>query len=169
LSRSRFYRLCIVALPCCIYHGATRAQTSVQPVTWAASANAETAAKPAELLKLNLEAQVAEGWHVYGLHQVDGGPTPLRITVDEQSAVQTAGTPTGTPPVRKRDPSFGLDTELYLHSFGLQIPVQVKPHTAPGSQQIAVNVRFQACNDHVCLPPKTVHLTVPVQIPPSAP
>jgi thiol:disulfide interchange protein DsbD len=153
-----------LALSGFLHAGGATAQTPVPPVVWAVSASPGTAAKTAGLLTLDLDAQVAEGWHVYGLHQVDGGPSPLRITVDEQGVVQTAGSPTGTVPTRRRDASFGLDTELYLHPFSLHVPVQVKPHTAPGSQQIAVNVRFQACNDHVCLPPKTVRLTVPVQI-----
>ncbi len=118
---------------------------------------------------MDLAAHVDEGWHVYGLNQVDGGPTPLRITVDPNGVVQSAGTPSGTPPTKKHDSSFDLDTEMFIHPFTLHVPVQVKPHTAAGSQDIGLNVRFQACNDHVCLPPRTVHLTVPVQIPAGTP
>ena len=145
--------------------GAAVAQTAPQPVSWSVSANAGTAVKPGARLTLELDAHVDEGWHVYGLHQVDGGPTPLRITVDPNSAVQAAGTPSGTAPTKTRDKSFNLDSEVYLRSFNLHVPVEVKPASAAGSLEVAVNVRFQACNDHVCLPPKTVHLTVPVQIP----
>lgn len=169
MSGSLSLTFCILALSGFIYAGRTTAQTPVQPVTWSVSANAGTGPKLEGHLTLDLVADVTDGWHVYGLHQVEGGPTPLRITVDEQGIVQTAGVPTGTAPARKRDASFGLDTELYLHPFSLHIPLQIKPRTSAGSQQIALNVRFQACNDRVCLPPKTVHLTVPIQIPAETP
>ena len=139
------------------------AQTLAQAVSWSASAG--TAAKPGSRLILNLSAQVEDGWHVYGLNQVEGGPMPLRITVDPNGFVQPAGNPSGTLPTKKHDSSFDLDTEIFVHPFTLHIPVQVKPHAAAGSQDIALNVRFQACNDRVCLPPRTVHLTAPIQIP----
>jgi DsbC/DsbD-like thiol-disulfide interchange protein len=147
---------------------AAAAQSPAQPVSWSVSASAGTVAKPGTHLTLNLAAQVEDGWHVYGLNQADGGPTALRITVDPDGIVQSAGTPSGTPPMKKHDASFDLDTEVFVHPFTLHVPVQVKPHAAAGSQDIALNVRFQACNDHVCLPPRTVHLTVPVQIPAGA-
>ena len=158
-------RLKFVGLLGCLSCVAAAAQISVQPVSWSVSASSRIAAKPGSYLTLDLAAHVDEGWHVYGRNQVDGGPTPLRITVDPNSIVQPAGTPSGTHPTRKHDASFDLDTEVFVHPFTLHVPVQVKPHAAAGSQDIALNVRFQACNDRVCLPPRTVHLTVPVQVP----
>jgi DsbC/DsbD-like thiol-disulfide interchange protein len=148
---------------------AAGAQAPPQPVSWSVTAVAVTAAKPGVRLTLDLAAHMDEGWHVYGLHQVEGGPTPLRITVDPNGAVQSAGVPSGTPPTKTHDKSFNLDTEVYLNSFSLHVPVQINPQPAAGNQEVAVQVRFQACNDHVCLPPKTVHLTVPVQIPTGTP
>jgi DsbC/DsbD-like thiol-disulfide interchange protein len=159
-------RLEIIAFLGYLVSAVAAAQTPVQPVSW--SARAEVDAKPGSHMIVSLSAQVEEGWHVYGLNQVEGGPTPLRITMDPNGIVQPAGTPSGTPPVKKHDVSFDLDTEVFARPFTLRVPVQVKPHTAVGSQDIAFNVRFQACNDHVCLPPRTVHLTVPVQIPADA-
>lgn len=142
---------------------AAAAQSSPPPVTWTVSATAGTARSGSQLT-LHLAAKLEDGWHVYGVNQVEGGPTPLRITVDPNDAVQSAGTPSGTPPTKKHDASFDLDTEVFLHPFTLHIPLHVKPHSDPGSRDIALNVRFQACNDRICLPPKTIHLTVPVQI-----
>jgi DsbC/DsbD-like thiol-disulfide interchange protein len=142
------------------------AQGPPQPVTWSVSASGGPTARTGNHITLDLAAHLEEGCHVYGLNQVDGGPTPLRITVDANGVAQTAGTPSGTPPTKKHDSSFDLDTEVFVNPFTLHIPVQLKPHTATGTQDIALNIRFQACNDHVCLPPRTVHLTVPVQVPP---
>jgi len=162
-------RLRFLALLGCATCVAAAAQGPFQPVRWSISASPVTSAKDGARLTLDLSAQFADGWHVYGLNQVDGGPTPLRIVVDPNGVVQPAGTPSGTLPTKKHDTSFDLETEVYLKSISLHVPVQVKPHTPAGNQEVGVNVRFQACNDHVCLPPKTVHLTVPVRIPSGTP
>jgi len=164
-----FVRLRFLALLGCATCVAAAAQGPFQPVRWSISASPVTSAKDGARLTLDLSAQFADGWHVYGLNQVDGGPTPLRIVVDPNGVVQPAGTPSGTLPTKKHDTSFDLETEVYLKPFNLHVPVQVKALTAAGNQEVGVNVRFQACNDHVCLPPKTVHLTVPVRIPSGTP
>lgn len=148
---------------------AAAAQATVQPVSWSASRKDASAARPGSKLTVDVQAQVEAGWHVYGLRQADGGPTPLRVTVDPTGVVLSGGMPSGTSPTRTHDKSFDLETEVYLRSFSLHVPVEVKPGSPTGSQQVGVNVRYQACNDHVCLPPKTVHLTVPVQIPSDTP
>jgi DsbC/DsbD-like thiol-disulfide interchange protein len=111
-----------------------------------------------------LSAEIQDGWHVYGLGQLPGGPTPLRVTIDENEIVQATGNVTGSAPQKKHDPSFDLETQLYTHSFALQVPTEVKPHTANGKQLIPVNVHFQACSERICLPPRTVHLSVPIEI-----
>jgi DsbC/DsbD-like thiol-disulfide interchange protein len=141
------------------------AQGPLQPVTWTLTANPSDA-KPGDALTVDLNAELDSGWHVYGLNQLEGGPTPLKITVDPNSPAQLAGTPSGTPPVKQHDTSFDLDTETFLHPFTLHVPLRLKPNMPPGSQDITLNVRFQACNDHVCLPPKTIHLTASVRVAP---
>jgi hypothetical protein len=44
------------------------------------------------------------------------------------------------------------------------LPLQLAAHAAGGSQQIPVSVRFQTCNDRICQPPKTVHLSAAVSV-----
>ena len=141
---------------------AATAQAPLQPVTWTITANP---AQPGGSLSIDVTAKFDEGWHVYGLNQAEGGPTPLRITTDPNGSFQLAGTPSGSLPVKQHDKSFDLDTETFVHPFTLHVPVRVKPNSPAGNQDVALNVRFQACNDRVCLPPKTVHLTATVRVP----
>jgi DsbC/DsbD-like thiol-disulfide interchange protein len=140
------------------------AQVPMQPVQWAGSAIPGTPAEQGSTIKIELSAEVQEGWHVYGLTQAPGGPTPLRVTLDENGVVQVVSVKSGTPSTKKHDPSFDLETEFYPGSFSLDIQTQVKQHAPSGNQSIPVSVRFQACNDRTCLPPKTVHLSVPIEI-----
>src|ERR1700731_375552 len=85
------------------------AQTPIQPVQWTGSATSKSTAEPGKKIPLDLSAEIQEGWHVYGLEQSPGGPTPLRVTLDENEGVQLAGAISGTDPVRKHDPSFDLE------------------------------------------------------------
>jgi thiol:disulfide interchange protein DsbD len=113
---------------------------------------------------IELSAAVQRGWHAYGLAQLPGGPTPLRVTLDANQVGEIAGPTSGTVPVKKHDAAFDLDTEVYEESFRLRLPVEINQHAAPGRSQVPVSVRFQACNDRVCLPPRTVHIPVPIKI-----
>jgi thiol:disulfide interchange protein len=141
------------------------AQGPIQPVQWKGSLESGSAATPGSKGVLEVSASIQEGWHVYGLTQPPGGPTSLRIALDENAIAQSAGAPSGSAPVKKHDPSFDLDTQVYLHSIILHLPFQVKADSPAGKQALPVSVRFQACSDQMCLPPRTVHLSVPIEVP----
>ena len=140
------------------------AQAPVPPVQWSASSAPQAPLKRGSSITIELAADVQEGWHVYGLVQAPDGPTPLRVALDENATAEAAGTVSGTEPVRKQDSSFHVETQLYEKPFSLRIPAQIRQQAAGGRQSIPVSIRFQSCNDRVCLPPRTVHLTVPVDV-----
>jgi hypothetical protein len=142
------------------------AQAEEPTVDWVTSWTAGTDAKAGARGTLELSGSVQDGWHVYALNQRPGGPTALRVTIEDNPVATLAGTPSGTQPERRQDPSFGLETQFYSHSFALHVPVALKPGVAAGGQGIPVNVRFQMCSARECRPPKTVHLSVPVGAPP---
>jgi len=130
-------------------------------VRW--SALLRPAAGSKSLVTVELSGDVQAGWHVYGLKQVPDGPTPLKVQLDANPVARTAGPISGSVPERKFDPSFGRTTEFYSAPFKLYLPVHLTSSTAPlGSRAVSVSVRFQSCNGEVCVPPKTVHLSVAV-------
>ena len=163
-ARMKFRRIRFgLALGLCLCT-AGAAQAPVQPVQWEGVAIPKTPVKQGSRFAVELSAAIQNGWHVYGLEQVPGGPTPLRVALEENDAVQIAGTTSGTTPIKKHDPSFELETQFYTQSFTLHIPLQVKQHSATGKQSIPVSLRFQACSDRTCLPPRTVHLSIPIEV-----
>ena len=139
----RFHFWFILGICLCV---AVIAQGPIQPVQWGGSVATKV------------------GWNVYGLVQPSGGPTPRHVALDDNEAAQAAGAVSGTAPTRKHDPSLDLETQVYTRSFILHLPVQVKQHPAAGKQSVSVSVRFQACSDRICLPPRTVHVPVPIEI-----
>ena len=134
--------------------GPSTVSWSVQPVT----------AKQGGALKLTLNGTIAPGWHVYALKQLPGGPTPLLVALEANSAATAAGTPAGSPAKTVHDPAFDLDTQFYADAFSLTVPLRLKSYLPAGPQQIPVSVRFQTCNGRICQPPRTVHLSATVNL-----
>lgn len=111
----------------------------------------------------NISASIGGGWHMYSITQGAGGPIPTRISVAE-GVFKAAGGASGSAPKREMDPNFGIMTEFYAGSASFSIPVSTDGSTAPGTQTLTINVRYQVCNDTMCLPPKTVKVSAPVEI-----
>jgi len=137
---------------------------AAQTVNWTITADPEEAVKQGGRVTLTLHGEVADGWHVYALKQLPNGPTPLRVTLDQNDVATASGAPVGSPATKIHDQGFNLDTQFYSHAFTVALPLQIAAQSASGTQQIPVSVRFQTCNDRVCQPPKTVHLTAAISI-----
>ena len=134
------------------------------PVSWSIKANAGRALKPGDKLNVQVIAQIEGGWHIYSLTQGAGGPIPLRITVPDGQPFKLAGSAKGPAPRVKMDPNFGINTETYDGSASFNVPLMVAADAQPGAQNVQVNVRYQACSDTLCLPPKTAKLSAPVEL-----
>ena len=120
-------------------------------------------AKAGEKLTAQITAAIGGGWHLYSITQGTGGPVPTRITVDE-GVFKAAGAVRGSAPQKQMDPNFGIATETYTGSASFSVPVAVDSSAQTGAQTLSVSVRYQACNDKVCLPPKTLKVSAPVEI-----
>jgi DsbC/DsbD-like thiol-disulfide interchange protein len=172
----RWWKLLFLATPLLLglsFSGATavHAEAAATPspedrVQWAAALNSTGAVKAGETATVELSGTIKDGWHVYALTEPPGGPTALRVTLDDNEVALAAGTASGTPPRKRHDPSFGLETKFYTHAFTIRLPVQLKQQSTAGRQSIPVSVRFQTCSDRECQPPTTIHLLVPVDVSP---
>jgi hypothetical protein len=144
----------------------SHAQTPPDRVQWSAALGPTGNIKSGSTVTLEIHGAIEDGWHVYALTEPSGGPIALRVTLDENDIVQAAAAVSGTPPSKHRDPSFGLETQFYTHSFTIRLPVIVK--AAVGRQQVPVSVRFQTCSDRECQPPTTARLTVTFEVLPAS-
>ena len=110
--------------------------------------------------KAVLTATIEEGWHLFSLDQPTGGPTATSIKATEGSDVEITGKITNPRPIVKADPLFPdengrpLETRYFENSVAFEIPIR----TAKGRDQVAFDVRYQACNATLCLPAKTVRV-----------
>jgi hypothetical protein len=149
--------------------GNSPAQVPYQTVQWSATLVTRNAVlKRGDTATVKLSAEVLEGWHVYAAEQLPDGPTPLRVSLDNNAVAQVSGALSGTAPESQYDSSFGFVTRFYAHSFTLYLPVRLQAHSVAGSQSIPLSVRFQTCNGQVCQPPTTVRLSAQIELPPHA-
>ena len=144
--------------------GSAGADNPDEVVRWAASVTSVPGLARGGTAMLDLSGKIQEGWHVYALRQHAGGPTPLRITLDANPIASATGPASGTAPETVRDAHFGFDTQLYTGPFVVHLPVRVGQDLVAGRQLIPVSVRFQACSDRECLLPRTVHLSVSIDV-----
>jgi hypothetical protein len=140
-------------------------ETAGDAVSWTAAPPSSDAIRQRGAVTLTVSGSVREGWHVYSLQQLPDGPTALRVTVDANAIATAAGAVAGSAPTRILDPRFGLETQFYSHAFTLRVPVRLAAHLVAGRALIPVSVRFQTCNDEICRPPRTVRLSVPIDVP----
>ena len=128
--------------------GATRAPAQSSPVSWSASARAR-----GDSAAFALTARIATGWHLYSLSQPPGGPIATRISA--VSPARIIGDITAPSPALAIDKSFGIMAETYDSSVTFR-GAAISATGAP----LALRVRFQTCDDRVCLPPNTVDVSV---------
>ncbi len=128
----------------------------LNPVTWTVSAPAQ--AKAGGRLTAKLTARIADGWHLYSLKELDGGPIPTSIAVPSGQPFRLGGQIDAPVPITAREESFGMDVEFYLGEVEFGVPLEAASDAKTGPAKLAVIARYQACDNKQCLPPKTARL-----------
>jgi hypothetical protein len=135
-----------------------------EPVTWAASIDGPDAVAQGSVVRVDVEARSGRGWYFYSATQPAGGPIPARIQLADSTIFRQAGPLVGSDPSRSFDSVFGINLEKYPGRASFTLPVRVPPDGISGRHEIRISALYQACNDTICLSPRTVVLTVPVVI-----
>jgi thiol:disulfide interchange protein len=150
----------------CFFALASLAGAAEDPVQWTLAFDAKSAAPGSHVLG-KLTGTIQPHWHVYSMTTPPGGPNPTTAGIADNPAV--AGFKIyQAKPVRKLDPSFGIDTETFADQYVLLFDIELKKDAAAGPVDIAANVRYQSCNDTICLPPKKKSATASLTVDASA-
>ncbi|MEP6902692.1 MAG: cytochrome c biogenesis protein CcdA [Actinomycetota bacterium] len=128
------------------------------PVSWSLESDAKgKTLKQNEAFKAKLKAVIEGNWHLYAVEQPAGGPFPTRITIAENLPFQIDGKITSPAPIIKFDSNFNIETKIFEKAA--EFNLSLKPTAEVKSDDLAVNVKYQVCDDKVCLPPRTVKVT----------
>lgn len=133
------------------------------PIAWSVKQAPTKPLKAGEAFSVRIAVEIPQGWHVYSITQPEGGPIATRISLPEGQPFQLAGPIEGPTPKVARDESFGMDVETYDPPEAV-FTLPLKAGAAAGKTKLLINAYFQACDDKMCLPPKTARLETEIDL-----
>ncbi|MGB6485175.1 MAG: protein-disulfide reductase DsbD N-terminal domain-containing protein [Candidatus Acidiferrales bacterium] len=137
------------------------------PIHWTATfPSPQHLLQSGQKISLALTADIDSGWHVYAFPQPPGSPViPTEVTVPDGQALTLSGEIKPPKAISQVDPTVGKETDLYENSVTFDLPLKVVSKKArAGKQSLEFDIRYQACNNRLCLPPRTDKVEVPVEI-----
>jgi hypothetical protein len=143
---------------------ATQAPQAPAPISWSLTLSRQASVRRGETFGVRLVADIQPGWHLYSINQPEGGPMATEISLPAGQPFGFARAISETKPHAIFDPSFGTQVRLHSDKAEFGLPVTVGANAAPGAATLGVEVRYQSCNDTLCLPPRTVKVGVTVQV-----
>jgi len=107
--------------------------------------------------------QVKSGFHVNSNTPADEYLIPLRLTFPADSPLKVENVIYPKPSMEKLAFS-DKPVSVFQGDFLAKAVVRVPANAATGVSSLAGKLRYQACNDRMCLPPRTLDVKVPVEI-----
>ena len=110
---------------------------------------------------VTVNAEIDEPWHLYSI-RIDGeGPIPTTFSSKSASIKLVSKDVSESEAKRLMDPNFGIEVGWHSSFATFTIPITV---LNPDLDVITFDVRYMACDDKSCLPPRTVTLSFPANV-----
>lgn len=138
----------------------------LDPIQWTLASDTAKAAPGSKIL-LKLTAKGEEGWHLYSM-TTPRPPIATTAAIAENAAIESFAVYQPAP-VRKLDPNFQSETETFEGTILFPVSVVLKKDAAAGPVEITANIRYQACTDKLCLPPRKKAIAMMFVVDASAP
>ncbi len=130
--------------------------------TWSVKLDRDSV-RAGETARIVITGALKEGWHAYSIVPVPEGPFPTAITLEENAQVSKAGEAEEDPPHKEFDKNFDKEVGFFSEKAVYYLPIKIAA-SVKGQIEVKASIRFQACNDQVCNPPKTVDLPLTIQV-----
>ncbi len=144
--------------------GPAAAQKPEDIVRWSAKAPATTL-KRGGTVAIQIKAEIASGWHMYALTQLEGGPPPLEVALAKgQPFTLDAQRIEGPLPGVTKGAAGEPDIFQYDDAATLSVPVGAPKTMKPGKHTASIEVTYQVCSGSICLRPATTTLPVAIAI-----
>jgi hypothetical protein len=128
--------------------------TVAPPQKLAAKRNADATAK--------IAVSIAAGYHINSNAPHEAYLIPLRLTwTPAPLAVETVTFPKATD---EKYPFSEQPLSVFTGNFEIATKFKVPADALSGQSILAGKLRYQACNNTMCFPPKTVEVKLPIDI-----
>ncbi len=125
------------------------------PISWSATYKSINSTEG----EINIKAFIEKGWHTYSQRPTDAGPIPTSFKFSNTKQFTLIGKTEESNAHEEFVKAF--DAKIFVFSETAEFKQKVK--LLSKAPIITVSVEFMSCNDQMCLPPKTVELTVKTQ------
>lgn len=133
------------------------------PVVEARVVTATDAVHPNSVARIAVIAQVASGYHINDHHPTLEYliPTELKLEPTKQATVKDVVYPKGE---MKRFAFSDSPLSVYQGTVVMGADLEIARGVPAGMVTLKGKLSYQACNDHACLPPANVPLTVNLKV-----
>lgn len=128
------------------------------PVVWSLERENAQPLKAGSSFTMLVKAEIEFGWHLYAINQPPGGPIATEVNLAAAPPFTSGGPLETEKPIEGFDPNFNLVTEYYDDQTVFRVPVRIAPTAKDGRYTLVINVRYQSCNDTLCIPPRSLAL-----------
>ncbi len=123
----------------------------LDPIKWALGPF--PAAKAGEEIKIPVRAKLDEHWHLYSL-TTPRPPIATSVKAPAEDASFEVIRVDQPEPTKKIDPNFQSETETFDDAVEFTLVAKAAKDIAANDPNLKVAVRYQACDDRQCLPPR---------------
>lgn len=127
-------------------------QASAQEIALAAGGGAEAVVK----------IKIADGYHING-NPASKFQIATSLSVEQGEGV-TAGKTVYPPSVSKKFSFSEEPITVYEGEAIIKQPLRAESSAKKGSQTLKGKLKVQPCDDHVCYPPRTLEVSIPVSV-----
>jgi len=121
---------------------------------------------PGTETRIAIEIALSEGWHVNSNTPLEEFLIPTELSLGEAPGVTVERVVYPEHEVLRLG-SLPNPVALYEERFTLGAVATIAQDAAPGTVTLTGALRYQACNDKICAPPKTIDIEVPIDIAPA--
>lgn len=106
--------------------------------------------------------KIKEGYHI-NANPASQYQIATQLTVEKAEGI-TAGQPVYPPSITKKFAFSEQPLAVYEKEATIGVPLNVEAKAAKGEQTVAARIKFQACDEQVCYPPRNLQLSIPVSV-----
>ncbi|MBI4180061.1 thioredoxin family protein [bacterium] len=118
---------------------------------------------PGSAVSVAVPARIADGWHINSDKPIQEYLLPTTLTFEAQEGF-VIGEVQYPPAVQKAVALEGAPVALWMGQISFRAQVDIAPSVPPGLRELRGSLRYQACDDEKCLPPRTAEIRVPVTV-----
>ncbi|MEO2032005.1 MAG: DUF255 domain-containing protein [Planctomycetaceae bacterium] len=114
-------------------------------------------------ISIGVTLEIDDGWHLYGENPQTEFLVPSTVSVapNERFTTEKIRTPI---PQSETDPILNETVNIYTGRIEFVIPVTISAEAAPGTTDVQIQIRTQACDAQRCLQPQTTTFRLPLLI-----